>query len=145
MSSSPKKDMQNLRRKIDGNDTFMNAHQIKKVRVLFGQKDTPSWAMNDKEIQKILLRAFPKLRSSTACAQGVGRRAPRRRQAAARWTQAITLVYRLGMPYNHAAAEMGIKVGTLRSLLRNIRRVALGLRASGSGSRAGKRGRPKLK
>lgn len=127
-----RKDMKKLRRKMDGDDGFMSAHQIKKVRVLIGQKDTPVWAANDIEVRKILLRAFPKLGSNKV-----------QRQSAARWSQAITLVYRLGMPYNHAAAEMGLKVGTLRSLLRNIRRVALGLRSDTSKKRIGKKGRPK--
>ena len=127
-----KKDMKKLRRKVDAGDGFMSAHQIKTVRVLIGQKDTPIWAANDAEVRKILLRSFPKLGSNKT-----------QRQAAARWNQAIMLVYRVGMPYNHAAAEMGVTVGALRSLLRNIRRVALGLRANGSGARRGKRGRPK--
>lgn len=127
-----KKDMDKLRLRMDGNDGFMSAHQIKKVRVLFGQKDTPAWATSDVEVRKILLRSFPLLGSNKA-----------QRQSAARWMQAITLVYRLGMPYNHAAAEMGTTVGTLRSLLRNIRRVALGLRADTNKPRLGKKGRPK--
>jgi hypothetical protein len=133
-----KKDMDRLRNHIDGNDNFMNAHQVKKVRVLFGQKDTPEWATNDIEVRKVLLRSFPKLGSEK-----------NQRQSAARWMQAITLVYRLGLPYNHAAAEMGTNVGTLRSMLRNIRRVALNLRANGSGARGATglrpRGRPKQK
>ncbi len=133
-----KKDMSKLRKRMDGNDSFMNAHQIKKVRVLFGQKDTPAWATSDIEVRKILLRSFPLLGSNKA-----------QRQSAARWMQAITLIYRLGMPYNHAAAEMGTTVSTLRSLLRNIRRSALGFRANGSGKRGTHglrpRGRPKNK
>lgn len=138
MASDPKmtrkRDMDKLRKRMDGNDGFMSAHQIKKVRVLFGQKDTPAWATSDVEVRNVLLRAFPLLGSSK-----------NQRQSAARWMQAITLVYRLGMPYNHAAAEMGTTVGTLRSLLRNIRRVALGLRSDTNKPRLGKKGRPKRK
>lgn len=129
-----KKDMAKLRGRVDGDDGFMNAHQIKKVRVLIGQKDTPVWASSDTEVRKILLRSFPKLATNRA-----------QRRAAARWTQAIVLVYRMSLPYNHAALEMDITVGALRSMLRNIRRSARGQRANGSGAKNGKRGRPKSK
>lgn len=118
LKTTRRKDMAKLRKKMDGDDGFMGGHQIKKVRQLFGQRDTPLWAASDTEVRKVLLRAFPKLN-----------REKNQRAAAARWSQAITLVYRVGMPYNHAASEMGLKVGTLRSLLRNIRRVARGQRS----------------
>ena len=129
-----KKDMAKLRKRMDGDDGFMSAHQIKKTRVQIGQKDTPLWSASNTEVQKVLLRVFPKLQTHNG-----------HRQRAARWNQAIVLVYRLNMPYNHAAAEMGITTSTLRSLLRNIRRAALGLRADTHKPRSGKIGRPKSK
>jgi hypothetical protein len=136
MQSNPnwttKKEMTKLRGKVDLDDSFMMSHQIKWPRVLIGQKDTPLWAVSDKEVRRVLLQTFPNLASDQ-----------RHRKSAARWTRAIVLVYRLGMPYNHAAAEMSISVGTLRSLLRNIRRAAKGLRADTNKPRKGRRGRPK--
>lgn len=140
-----KKDMAKLRLRMDGDDTFMGAHQIKKVRVQIGQKDTPAWAMNDAAVRKLLLQSFPLLTDTRPGLRGQGRSAERRRFAAARWNQAINLVYRVGMPYNHAAEEMNISVGALRSMLRNIRRAARGLWANGKRLKGGKRGRPKTK
>jgi tryptophan 2,3-dioxygenase len=134
LKTTRKKDMDKLRKRLDGNDGFMSAHQIKKVRVLTGQKDTPPWATSDIEVRKILLRAFPNLMTHKG-----------QRQSAARWNQAIALVYRIGMPYNHAAAEMGISTNVLRCLLRRIRCVANGLRSDTIKPRNGSRGRPKLK
>jgi hypothetical protein len=128
-----KRDMTRLRGRMDGNDGFMSAHQIKKVRVLIGQKDTPPWSASDVEVRRVLLTTFPRLKTNY-----------RERQAAARWNRAIMLVYRMGMPYNHAAAELGIKVGTLRSLLRNIRRAAKGLRSDTNTPRKGGPGRPNI-
>jgi hypothetical protein len=130
-SETSKKDMAKMRKKMDGSEGFMKAHQIKKVRVLFGQKDTPEWASNDAEVRVILLRVFPKLATDWE-----------QRKRAARWNQAIMLVYRMGLPYNHAAAEMGVTVDTVRSLLRNIRRAALNKRSDTNQPRKGKRGRP---
>ena len=129
-----KRDMAKLRKRMDGDDGFMSAHQIKKVRVLIGQKNTPEWTGSNAEVRRVLLSSFPDLSFN-----------PAQRRAAARWNQAITLVYRMSMPYNHAALEMGITVGALRSMLRNIRRAAKGLRANGTGIKRGLRGRPKSK
>jgi len=129
-----RKDMAKLRLRMDGDDNFMSAHQIKKTRVQIGQKNTPLWAASDAEVRRVLLSSFPNLASDQW-----------HRKSAARWNQAIILVYRVGMPYNHAAAEMHISVGALRSLLRNIRRAAQGLRSDTKQPRSGKRGRPKSK
>jgi hypothetical protein len=124
--------MAGLRKRMDGDEGFMSAHQIKKTRVHIGQKSTPSWATNDAEVRKILLGSFPKLVNNT-----------KQRSAAARWSQAIVLVYRLGFSYSHAAAEMGITYLALESMLRNIRRAAKGLRSDTNKPRNGKPGRPK--
>jgi hypothetical protein len=124
-----RKDMKKLRLRMDGDDSFMSSHQIKKTRVLFGQKDTPAWATNDAEIRRILLSVFPELKTR-----------PHHRRAAARWNQAIVLVYRLGMSYSYAADEMGITYQALESLLRNIRRAAKGLRSDTMKPRTGKKG-----
>jgi hypothetical protein len=124
-----RKDMAKLRLRMDGDDNFMGAHQVKKTRILIGQKDTPWWATNDIEVRRILLSVFPNLKTR-----------PHHRRAAARWNQAIVLVYRLGMPYNHAAEEMGITYFALESLLRNIRRAAKGLRSDSRKPRTGKKG-----
>src|SRR5579863_8088774 len=78
-----RKDMTKLRLRMDGDDNFMSSHQIKKTRVLFGQKDTPPWAASNEEVRRILLTAFPNLGNDQY-----------QHKAAARWSQAITLVYR---------------------------------------------------
>lgn len=129
-----KKDMATLRKRMDGSDGFMNAHQIKKTRVLVGQKDTPPWANSNKEVCRILLSSFPDLAKNY-----------RQRKSAARWNHAIMLVYRLGVSYRDAAAEMKITYQALESMLRNIRRAAKGLRSDTNKPRGGKPGRPKSK
>src|SRR5689334_8296630 len=61
LKTTRRRDMAKLRRKMDGDDGFMGGHQIKKVRQLIGQRDTPEWSASDTEVRKVLLRAFPKL------------------------------------------------------------------------------------
>lgn len=118
-SSNP--DYENLRHTFDGSDQFMRGHQTKKIRTqrLF---ETPAWALDDAEIKNILLRAFPKLETNA-----------NHRKRAGRWLRVITLYYKLRMPHNQVAKEIGVDYHALISLIRNIKRSANGRRADGSG------------
>lgn len=136
MASDPKltrrKDMQKLRRRMDGDDGFMNAHQIKKIRTR--EREIPAWTLNDKEIRKVLLRAFPGLyRNYSSKPKRVGRSRQASRtlaQRAGRWTRIIHLYYRVQMSNSQVAKEMGETLNAIKMTLKSIRRVANGRRAN---------------
>ncbi len=128
-----KKDMLRLRGKMDGSDTFMTAHQIKKIRTR--ERVIPPWTLNDKEVQKVLLRSFPTLHTSHAAALRAGR-----------WMRIIHLYYRVQMSNSLVAKEMGMTLNAVKMALKGIRRVARGQRSDNVGpiTRPGG-GRPKNK
>lgn len=128
-----KKDMNRLRRRMDGDDNFMNAHQIKKIRTR--EREVPAWALNDKEVRKVLLRAFPGLHNNNSVAKQAGR-----------WTRLIHLYYRVQMSNSQVAKEMGETLNRVKMTLKSIRRVARGRRADNTGPLSSiPRGRPKTK
>lgn len=127
-----RKDMNKLRRRMDGDDGFMNAHQIKKIRTR--EREVPAWTLNDEEVRKVLLRAFPGLRHNRT---PVNKRAGRSRQAnrslaqrAGRWTRILHLYYRVQMSNSQVAKEMGETLNAIKMTLKSIRRVARGRRAN---------------
>jgi len=122
--------MDKLRLRMDGNDSFMGAHQIKKIRTR--ERIIPPWVLNDKEVQKVLSRAFPHLKTN-----------PASQKAAGRWARVIHLYYRMQMSNSHVTKEMGMNLNTLKMVLKAIRRVAKGWRADNSGPWIRPRGRPK--
>jgi hypothetical protein len=137
MQGDPKltrrKDMNKLRRKMDGDDGFMNAHQIKKIRTR--ERVIPPWTLNDKEVQTVLLRAFPGLHKNNAVAKQAGR-----------WTRIIHLYYRVQMSNSQVAKEMGETLNRIKMTLKSIRRVAKGRRADNTKMLSLRpRGRPRHK
>lgn len=110
-----KRDMARLRGRMDGNDGFMTAHQIKKIRTR--ERDIPAWTLNDKEVRKVLLRSFPKLRTDNAQAIRAGR-----------WMRLIHLYYRVQMSNTQVSKEMGMTLNATKMALKSIRRVARGQR-----------------
>jgi hypothetical protein len=127
-----RKDMQKLRRKIDHGDNFMKAHVIRKVRST--KCEVPAWALNDKEIQKLLLRVFPLLKTSKAA-----------QRAAGRWARIIHLLYHMQMSTPQVAEEMGMTLNALKMVVKGIRRVAKGRRYDNRGPWLRPRGRPRSK
>ena len=111
-----KRDMKRLRGKVDGDDSFMSAHQIKKIRTR--ERVIPPWTLNDKEVQKILLRSFPSLHKNHSAALRAGR-----------WTRIIHLYYRVQMSNSQVAKEMGMTLNAVKMVLKGIRRVARGRNA----------------
>jgi hypothetical protein len=135
MASDPKttrrRDMNKLRGRMDGNEGFMSAHQIKKVRTL--QREIPAWTLNDKEVQKVILRSFPDFKKNRIHAA-----------RAARWVRIIHLYYRMQLPNSHVAKDMGITINVLKMALKGMRRVARGQRTDNIGPLGVRpRGRPK--
>lgn len=112
-----------LRETLDGNDSFMRGgHQIVSARTY--DRKCPLWAKSDKEIQKLLLRAFPNLATT-----------PAHRESSRRWVAVINLYFRLGYTRSQVAQEMGSTKAKVHSLIRSINRTQKGLRTDGSGLR----------
>jgi hypothetical protein len=110
-----KRDMARLRGRMDGNDSFMTAHQIKKIRTR--EREIPLWTLNDKEVRKVLLRSFPNLRTNNKAAISAGR-----------WMRLIHLYYRVQMSNSQVAKEMNMTLNAVKMALKGIRRVAQGRR-----------------
>jgi hypothetical protein len=126
------KDLAKLRQSFDGDEGFMSAHQIKKIRGR--QRVTPEWAMSDVEVRKVLLRAFPLLKTSQKQADRAGR-----------WLRIIHLYYRVGLTVPQVASEIGATRMATQQVVRSIKFAFKGLRADTGTARSGKRGRPKRK
>lgn len=124
--STNSKDYERLRALIDSDDSFLaggTGHQIQKERVL--ERETPSWAIDNRELRKIIETAFPKWRKNA-----------KQRHQAARWAQVVYLFYRMHLPRQHVAAEMKISIETVKNLLKRIRRTANGVRSDNTGKRS---------
>jgi hypothetical protein len=119
-----------LRRHLDGNEPYMNGHQILKERRI--ARKAPLWTKNDKRVQAILLRSFPKMETNQ-----------KQRDAAGKWVRVLHLYYRMGLTFGQVAAEMGITRDTVSDIVQCLTRASKGLRADGSKRKLGrKRGRP---
>jgi hypothetical protein len=113
-----------LRGHFDGSEGFMTrGHQI--IRPHKGGRQTPTWARTNASIQKILLRAFPRLKDD-----------PKQRASAARWAALIQLYFRVLMSYKQAGEQMGITPQAAKRMAQRIQRLANDLSI-------GYRGRPK--
>jgi hypothetical protein len=106
---------------LDQNDGFMQGgHQIVQARTY--KRKTPAWVYKDSEIQKVLLRAFPKLATDD-----------RQRDSAGRWGLVIHLYFRLGYTRGQIAEELDTTTERVKGLIRSIYRVSKGRRADGRG------------
>jgi hypothetical protein len=103
-----------LRATIDSSDRFMDAHQITKVRSM--DREIPEWALSNKEVQRILLLAFPTLKTN-----------PRQRARASMYNRIIYLYWRMRLPYTIVAREMGMSEVLLKRKIQTLTRLAKGL------------------
>jgi hypothetical protein len=83
-------------------------------------REVPKWAYLKKDIQKILLTAFPKLETN-----------PNQRQKAGRWAQIIKLYYLQGASAEEVADQLGETPAVITRLLLSIKRVSKGLTVNG--------------
>jgi hypothetical protein len=130
-----------LLKKLDGSEPFMNrGYRILKPR--HKVKNVPEWALDDKRVQEIVLKSFPKLSTD-----------PKQREQAGRWVRVIYLYFRreftigdiaqvLGKPNEDGSKIVPISLNTIRALIRSIKRAASGRSANGSGILGRRRGRP---
>jgi hypothetical protein len=97
--------------------------QIKNVRTNY-DRETPDWIRSNESIQKILLTAFPRLKTDE-----------NQRKRAGRWARVIQLYFRLGWTIGEIADEINVKQNVVSMIIRSIVRTARGERADGSGPR----------
>jgi hypothetical protein len=112
--------MANIRNMMDGGEQFMSGHGIVKARTY--KRRIPEWALSDKEVRKVILRAFPRMKSDSE-----------QRALAARWASVIHLYFRVGYTRSQIAEEIGSSTDKIHGVIRSILRVSKGLRANGSG------------
>lgn len=110
-----------LRGIIDSNDPMMTGHQILTIRTT--PREIPEWTKSDKEIRKVLLRAFPKWDEQ-----------PQQRRQAGRWIRIINLYFKLQWTRSQIAEEMELTPDTVSSLIRAIKRAGQGRQANGRGA-----------
>ena len=103
-----------LRRRLDNPSGFMRVHKIRSQ-----ERRTPSWAVSDEAVRKILLTAFPRLHENAT-----------QRKRAARWNRIIILYFRKHLSYSQVAEEIGEKKEITHATIRSIYRVASGRRSN---------------
>ena len=120
--ATKRKDMASLRKRMDGDDRFMEGHQIRKLRAR--HRAVPDWAVNDELFRKILLRSFPGCDNSHRAARRAGR-----------WARIVYLFYRMNFSYTYIAKELGCTENRVKMTLRTIRWAAEG-RNTATGKRS---------
>lgn len=121
-----------LRKSFDGSDPFMTqGHQIIKMRR--GNRTTPEWVKNNKKIQELLLRSFPKMKTNKT-----------QRMRAGRWARIIHLYFKMKMTYGQVAAELGVTPKRIADFILRIHRASKGRRTDNRGLLGvRKQGRPR--
>ena len=119
--------LKGLRKIFDGNSSFMRGHQIKRIRSLHDGRVVPEWVTDDRIIQGLLLRSFPKLATNA-----------RQRKRAGRWARVIQLYFRSKKSRREVAEDMGESENVVRMLIRAIKLARNGKRANGTGLRSRK-------
>lgn len=109
-----------IRRVIEGNETFAQGHQLVGARTY--KRPVPAWALNDKTVRKMIVRAFPRMFEDAAA-----------HASASRWASVIQLYFRLGYTRTQVAEEIGSSAQKISGVIRSILRASKGLRADGSG------------
>ena len=120
-----------LRQFMDGSESFMLGHQIKKIRTK--PRKIPNWTKTVEGIQEVLLRSFPKLHIDD-----------KQRFQAGRWLRIIHYYFRLQITSGQIADELGLRPIAVRQIVAGIKRVAAGGSFDGRHKKRRKRGRPKL-
>jgi hypothetical protein len=100
-----------LRKVMDGDDNFVKGHQIVKIKRY--RKKIPDVLKTDIEIQKLILRSFPLLKTNSL-----------QRWRAGRWARVIHLYFVSGYNYKETADAMNEDYRTVEMLIRAIRRAS---------------------
>jgi hypothetical protein len=84
------------------------------------EKEIPAWVYMRDEIQKVLLKAFPKLHTDS-----------NHRKRAGRWAQVINMYYLQGMTAEEVAQELNETRVVIKRLIISISRISKGLTVDG--------------
>ena len=103
---------------FDSNNSFITGHQVVRTLNAGLKRETPDWAVNDKQIRELLLRSFPKLAIDS-----------KQRKYAGRWMIVIQLYFRLKKSRREVAEEMSVSENVVRKLVQHIKWAAAGQRA----------------
>lgn len=115
---------------FDGREGFMDhGHQITTLGNRQRDRDIPEWTKHDEQIQKMLLRSFPKLRTNED-----------QRYKAGQWMRFIQLYWRRYSSRQIIMEEMMLTANQLKSLRSKIVRAGNGLPTDGRKKRGGPRG-----
>lgn len=106
-----------LRRKFDGSDSFMSGHQIKNsagaTQHARRLRRIPVWALDDRKLREILLRAFPRLSDD-----------PEQRAGASRWARIVNLYFRMGSTTFRVSEELDLTVKAVENILWRMNKTA---------------------
>jgi hypothetical protein len=115
---------------LDRKDNFQTGHGIRGGPTLRMRK-MPKWMNNEKDIQRVLLRVFPKLQTDE-----------RQRKGALHWLGIIHRYFKMGQSAQSVAEELDSSATKVYDTAQRITRAGAGLRTTGK-QRTGRRGRPK--
>src|ERR1700721_1188915 len=101
---------------LDRKDNFQTGYGIRGGPTLRMQK-MPEWMKNERDIQSLLLRVFPKLRTDE-----------RQRKSALRWLGVIQRYFKMGWSAQDVAEELSITVKKVYDTAQRITRAGAGLR-----------------
>ena len=113
-----------LRSVFDADSSFIDGHQVKRVRSLHDGRKVPAWSTDDDTVRKLLLRSFPKLGTNEL-----------QRMRAGRWMRVIQLYFRSKRSRREVAEDMRESENVIRMLVRSIKLAQKGCRANGTGKR----------
>ncbi|SRR5229473_25379 len=116
---------------LDRKDQFQKGYGIRGGPTLRMRK-IPKWMNHDSDIQRVLLRVFPKLKTDE-----------HQRKSALRWAGIILLYFKSGWKAQDVAEKLNISEKMVYDTAQRITRAGAGLRTTGK-QRTGKRGRPKV-
>jgi hypothetical protein len=117
---------------LDRKDHFQTGHGTRGGPTLRMRK-MPKWMNYESDIQRVLLRVFPKLKTDK-----------HQRTSALRWLGVIHWYFKMGWSAQSAAEQLGISAKMVYDSAQRITRAGAGLRTTGK-PRAGKRGRPRTR
>lgn len=120
-SSDNHPDLEQLREKFDGSDFFMSSgHQIIKIRSQ--ARKIPERMQTIEGMKEVLEESFPNWKTNI-----------KQRQRLSRWLSVAYLSYRVGLSQTQVAAETRLQPDTVKSILKRLRRVSMGIRANNTG------------
>ena len=115
---------------LDRKDSFQTGHGRRGGPTLRMQK-IPKWMNQESDIQRVLLRVFPKLKTDE-----------HQRKSALRWLGLIHWYFKIGWSAQDVAEKLHISAKTVHETAQRIRYAGAGLRTTGK-QRTGRRGRPR--